>query len=458
MNFSTQPSSSAIPPVTGSPMHVSLVGSSGDAVTAAPKSDGSLTLNQDELSRMLRLIESVARTTDRTGAVETIVKQIAISFPNDKIRCGIGNKKLRRLYDGKLGWLGCESTMFDEADQRWQDVQAAGSNSVTSGPQLSLAIPEIDGAGRCVVWVDSEHDDNGVPAWLLASLTTLRIVLWDRPAKSWLRLPENLSGAAPVWLACGMLLLILAALWPIRYRVACTATVEPLQQRFVAMPFEATLLETKVRPGDSVQAGELLALLDGRPLRLELEQIEAEIQQVAKEENVARATGRIADAQQSSLKVRQLTRRKELVSDRLERLEVVSPIDGVIVSGDLRKHIGAPLEIGQTIAEVAPLNRVAIEIEIPEYEIGYVKPDADTRVRLSSVGGESIRTTIEHVYPAAEIRDDRSVFVARIEVDNQDGKLRPGMRGDATTYGPLRPTSWSWIRGICERVLWWVGY
>ena len=243
-----------------------------------------------------------------------------------------------------------------------------------------------------------------------------------------------------------------------RYRVGCTAIVEPVQQRLIATPFEATLLESKVQPGDHVSKGDVVVLLDGRPLRLEREGIDAEVQQLSKEHNAALATGRISDSQQAALKKRQLLRRRELVSDRLDRLEVVSPIDGVVVSGDLDQIIGSPLEIGQTIAEIAPLDRMMVEIEIPEEEIGFVKSEADARIRIASAGGRSIRTEIETVYPAAEIRNDKSVFIARVEVDNQDGKLRPGMRGDATAYGPLRPMAWPWIRSVVEKVLWWTGY
>ena len=62
------------------------------------------------------------------------------------------------------------------------------------------------------------------------------------------------------------------------------------------------------------------------------------------------------------------------------------------------------------------------------------------------------------LFPRAEVRDDRNVFVGRIMVDNSKQRLRPGMQGEATTYGPLRPWIWSWVRGGIERALWWIGY
>ena len=255
-----------------------------------------------------------------------------------------------------------------------------------------------------------------------------------------------------------MIIFTAIALWPVKYRVACDAQVQPVRQRMIATPFEATLLETNVQPGDHVKSGDVLVHLDGRPLRLELESISTEIQQAAKEHNIALHTSQIADAQQAKLRKRGLERRRDILTDRLNRLNVVSPIDGVIVSGDLQQYIGSPLEIGQTIVEIAPLDKMAFEIEIPEFEIGLVEPNAETRVRVGAIGGESYRSNIDVIYPAAEIRNDQSVFVARVEVDNTDGKLRPGMQGDAVTYGPVRPQIWSWVRGSWERILWSVGY
>jgi multidrug efflux pump subunit AcrA (membrane-fusion protein) len=254
------------------------------------------------------------------------------------------------------------------------------------------------------------------------------------------------------------IVLLAVAIWPVQYRIACTALVDTTLQRLVSTPFESTLLKTHVKPGDTVSRGDVLLELDGRPLRLERESIEAEIQQVVKTHDVALATRRIADAQQAAFKEQHLRRQYDLLSDRLQRLEVISPIDGIVVSGDLEKFVGSPLERGQTLIEVAPMNRMIIEIEIPAHEIGYVKKGDQTRLKIDAIGGKSIRVPLSEIFPAAEIRNDRNIFVGRIELDNPDQKLRPGMRGKATMYGPLRPRVWSWVHGGIERALWWIGY
>ena len=253
------------------------------------------------------------------------------------------------------------------------------------------------------------------------------------------------------------LMLGLLFIFPVPYRSSCTVRVEPVGARAVSAPFEATIETVLVEPGDEVHQGQPLVELDGRPLRLEQQSIEAEIQQALKQQDAAIAAGRIADAQQAQLKCQQLQRQSDLVQRRLSQLTVTSPIDGVVVVGDLRRSIGATLEIGQVLFEVASLDRIVLEVEIPEREIGLVRDDSDVRVRVDSARVGTIAAELRQIYPSAQLRDDQSVFIAPIEIDNQDRQYRPGMRGKATVFGPIRPWAWSHLRSVIEQATWLLG-
>jgi hypothetical protein len=50
------------------------------------------------------------------------------------------------------------------------------------------------------------------------------------------------------------------------------------------------------------------------------------------------------------------------------------------------------------------------------------------------------------------------VFVATINIDNEEGLLRPGMRGEGIIRGPSRPWVWSYVRDLFEKTLWTIGY
>tara|TARA_R110002049_G_scaffold27321_2_gene94308 strand:- start:547420 stop:548832 length:1413 start_codon:yes stop_codon:yes gene_type:complete len=465
-----------MPPASPSSIHVSLADAKPIDPRAAfaespyheptlpaghPLNVGAANARRDEIA-FLDLINDVACTANRLRAVECLVGNLARIFPNSSIRCAMGMNRLRRLYDLRLGWLGPQSSLRVEAESRWEMLSRESSEdpgdpeSDQSG--VVICLPEPDGDGRCVVWIEGENAESSRVDEMEQILPVLLNVFWRRPKFAVPSVLSSLGAKAKTYTAIALAMVALIAVWPIHYPIACTAKVEPLHQRLVSAPFEATLLQANVRPGDPVHRGDALAVLDGRPLRLELESVESELHQTSKEHNVALATGRVADAQQLALKRQGLQRRVDLINDRLQRLTILSPIDGVVVSGDLQRMVGASLELGQTIIEVAPLEQMAIEIEIPDHEIGFVQPDAMTRVRIGALGGRSIRQPLAELYPAAEVREDRNVFVGRVLVENADLSLRPGMRGEATTYGPFRPFAWSWLRGGWERVLWWLGY
>ncbi len=428
----------------------------------------------------MRLIESIASAPSRRDALKTLVSALASLCPEASVRGGLGRGgsgslgltrgRMSQFVDHRLGWLGPESSLYEKALRLWSDTdsQASIDPSEHERPQgierasvrridrtIELNLPAPEGTGRCKIWIEGPLGQIG---WLPSMVLAINAVLWNRPTRSLPSLAIGVIRRSTVLLVVGILLLLVALIWPVPYRVSCTAHVETRGGRFVSTPFAATLLSAHVRPGDAVSAGQTLLTLDGRPLRLERESLVAEIGQIGREYDVALATRRIADAQQAELKQKQLTRQLDLITDRLGHLEVVSPLDGIVVSGDLEKHLGSPLELGQTLIEVAPLGTMRLEIDVPEHEIGFIAKGNDARIKIDAIGGPSIRLPIMQLHPQSELRDDANVFIASIDLENADGKMRPGMRGEAVIYGPRRPWIWSWVRGGFERLLWWAGY
>ncbi|MGB7326934.1 MAG: HlyD family efflux transporter periplasmic adaptor subunit [Rubripirellula sp.] len=419
---------------------------------------------------VLDLIESLASAPCRGDALKQLVTSIAAACPEATVRGGIGKGRMTRFVDARLGWLGPESTLYQKSAAVWEgmskrrvsDRPADGAGpdpqrpSVTRNERaIEVRMPAPEGTGRCIVWIEGPL---GAIDWLPSALVMIGAVMWSRPSRSLPTMAVSVIQRSTWALVTMAVLLLLGLFWPVPYRVACTARVETMGGRFVSAPFEATLLAANVRPGDAVEMGQILCELDGRPLRLEREALISEIGQVSKEYDVALAGRKIADAQQSELRRRQLNRELDLITDRLGNLEVISPINGIVVSGDLERHIGSPLELGQSLIEVAPMDTMRIEIEVPEHEVGFVAQGNQTRIKIDAIGGASIYMPLQKLHPQSELRNDLNVFVGSIDLGNDAGDFRPGMRGEATIYGPKRPWIWSWVRGGFERVMWWAGY
>ena len=153
---------------------------------------------------------------------------------------------------------------------------------------------------------------------------------------------------------------------PVPHRVKCDCQLEPVTRRFVAAPFDGPLKESLVEPGDLVTQGQLLARIDGRELRLELSSVQAERYRAAKERTGHVASHEAGAAEVARHEVDRLQFREQLLTTRDQDLDIRSPVDGMVVSGDLKDAEGMPLKVGEVLFEVAPLDTMIVELAVPE--------------------------------------------------------------------------------------------
>ncbi len=260
------------------------------------------------------------------------------------------------------------------------------------------------------------------------------------------RLLRQLSPHGANWRGRAILLGAFLALGclalPLPYRVDCSCQIQPVTRRFVVAPYDGTLEKCLVAPGDMVQRGQVLARMDQREIRWELAELKAAQARAEKERDAAMAGHKTSGAQLAALEMQRLQLQMQLLEHRLENLAVRSPIDGVVVSGDLEKTEGAPLTIGQALFEIAPLERMVCEVNVREKDILQVQVGMPATVTLDALADTTISGAILRIHPRAELRNDESIFVADLELDNPQGQLRPGMNGSAKVSSGQRSLGW----------------
>ena len=245
---------------------------------------------------------------------------------------------------------------------------------------------------------------------------------------------------------------------PMDYRVQCDLELQPVSRRFVAAPFSAPLEECLVEPGDIVQKNELLARLDGRELTWELAGIRADVGKARKEYNTHLSAQEFGLAAIARHELERLENRSALLADREANLEIRSPMAGVVVSGDLRDTEGVPLETGQSMFEVAPLDRMVVEIEIPEEDVRHVNSSMNLTFHLNAMPGETFEAQVLKIHPRGELRDQDNVFVAEAELDNSSTTLRPGMKGVAKVSTGARSIGWNLFHKPVAHITGWLGW
>ena len=100
------------------------------------------------------------------------------------------------------------------------------------------------------------------------------------------------------------------------------------------------------------------------------------------------------------------------------------------------------MQQGQVLFEIAPLDEMLVEIDVPDREASRVAAGQAVRVRLEAFAGGRWETALERVHPQSEQREGRNVFVAEAPIRGESHDLRPSMKGRAAIEGGRRPLIW----------------
>lgn len=239
------------------------------------------------------------------------------------------------------------------------------------------------------------------------------------------------------------------------YRVTADASLEGTVQRVVTAALPGYVSEARVRAGDVVRAGDLLAVLDDRDLRLERTRLSGQLAQRESEYSQAlaerqRAKVRIFEAQLAQVKAQIF-----LVDDQLKRTRVTAPFDGVVVKGDLSQSLGAPVERGNVLFELAPLDSYRIIMKVDERDIPDVLAQQRGALALTSMPREEIPLVVEKITPVSVVEQGRSFFRVEAKAEGAIGPLRPGMEGVAKIHIERRNLFWIWTHKITHWVRLW---
>jgi RND family efflux transporter MFP subunit len=270
----------------------------------------------------------------------------------------------------------------------------------------------------------------------------------------WQRLVGPREAGLKFAAAAAALLLAFLALATGDYRVSANARIEGEIQRSLTAPFAGYVRETSHRAGDTVKQGERLARLDDRDLALERTRLSSQVEQYGRQyrESMAkrdRATTRIVSSQ-----TEQVAAQLAMIDEQLARTDIVAPFDGVLVSGDLTQALGAPLERGQVLFEIAPLDAYRVVLQVDEHRVADLKVGQRGELVLSSMPGRRHPFSVSKITPVSTAKEGRNFFRVEAQLDaapstaESGARLRPGMEGVAKVSIEDRRLIWIWTREL----------
>lgn len=237
------------------------------------------------------------------------------------------------------------------------------------------------------------------------------------------------------------------------YRVSVKTVLEGQVVRAAAAPFNGYIIEAPVRAGDVVKQGQVLGVLDDRDLRLERMKWLSQLQQFQKQYSDALAKRDAAQVEILTAQINQAKAELALVEDQLSRTHIVAPFDGMVISGDLSQSLGAPVERGQVLFEIAPLQAYRMILEADERDVDDVMVGQHGQLVLSAFPADALPFTVVSVTPVSTAREGRNYFRVEARLDQQpDQRMRPGMEGVGKIVVDRRLLIWIWTHEAIDWV------
>lgn len=259
------------------------------------------------------------------------------------------------------------------------------------------------------------------------------------PKHTWIKLIAILCFAA-------MLFLIFAKG---QFRPNAPFVLEATYQQVVPAPFDGYIKHVGVEIGDMVEGdSSILGGLDTAELRLSLAAAKAEKASYLKQSSAAMRDGETAQAQIAQANADKVQAQIELLEYQIGQASLVSPISGVVVKGDLKRQIGAPVKVGDVLFEVCPLESLRAQLMVPEDAIYDIKIGQEGYLATASYPGQRIKFVVERINPIAEVVNQRNVFKVRVQLLETHSWMRPGMEGVAKVSVGKRRYVWIWTRKI----------
>lgn len=376
-------------------------------------------------------------------------------------------------------WIGGDLDLGPDPEaEAGAPVLARVARSLTLARMYALPVPDGVGGTRAVLlfgfagaaasppaprallqtmgflqpWLEAQRGRERWWGLRLRDWSGQRLARWLGPGRVWTR-----SAVAAL-----SLLLLFAVFGTWDYRIEASAQLSTDSTRLISAQFDGRVDAVQATAGDVVKAGAPLAALDTRELRQQQLDLGAERQRLGAEADKARATGNLADLGIAQARAAQADARLARVAQYLAQAQTVAPFDGVVVAGERKDLLNAPVKKGDNLFRISRIDGLYVEIMVPERDVRFVHPGAHGELRLIGRPDETIGFTLATVIPVAQVKgQEGNHFLVKGRLDGApQAWWRPGMSGIVQLDGGRRNVAWIWTHRLVDSLrmkLWWLG-
>lgn len=223
-----------------------------------------------------------------------------------------------------------------------------------------------------------------------------------------------------------------------------TGQLKGSQEAMVAADAAGKVVAAPIERGTVVKAGDLLIKLDDRSAALALKEAEAAVatsqikldwtnDELKRNEPLA-ANKAISDTDFERLKndrasaeagLAAAVARRDSARKMLDDTSIRSPFAGIV--SDRLVNLGEYVRADSQVAHLVEVSRLHLLLSVPEPSVGLIKDRQAVIFQVAAYPTKSFNGKVKFI--GASVRETARDMIVEAEVDNADGKLKPGMFG-----------------------------
>ncbi len=242
--------------------------------------------------------------------------------------------------------------------------------------------------------------------------------------------------------------------------------LEPGAQAEVRAGADGWVKEVRVREGEQVEAGAVLAVLSHPELETRATTVERERMLEERQLLTARARNDLTEIQKHQKEMERVEAALREARFQRDALTLRAPLSGIVTTPQVEQRVGEYVVQGDLVAIVADRRTMRARVLVHDWELEDVKEGAEVKLSLRAHPFRTVAGTVRQIMPAAAL--DRPVaeperverrgqeltnfFAVVLEVPNPDSSLREGMTGTSKITGRRYPvgykmarTAWRWF-------------
>ncbi|MDR1379742.1 MAG: efflux RND transporter periplasmic adaptor subunit [Synergistaceae bacterium] len=255
--------------------------------------------------------------------------------------------------------------------------------------------------------------------------------------------------------------------------ISATGKVNAVEMVTVGTQVSGTIKELYVDYNSQVKKGQLLTLLDPDVLLSKIEENKASLS--VAQAGVVKARAEVLNAQRNNTRNHELWERKLIARSDAENTEtqlmvaraslteansrvlqaqeslkqaetnlkytkITSPIDGVVVSRqvDVGQTVAASLQTPTLFSIARDLTQMQVEANIDEADIGRIREGQKAVCRFDAWPQDSFEAVVAQKRLSPETVSNVVTYVVILKIDNEEGKLMPGMTANISVVTEQR--------------------